>query len=51
MAKTPKIEKPEDVEVEPDAWDRFRSTVKSAARKPPARTKPKRQRNKDAPKK
>lgn len=27
MAKTPKKEKPEDIETEPDAWERFQKTM------------------------
>lgn len=38
MAKSPK-EKPKDIEVEPDAWDRFTKTVDKAA--PVKQPKPK----------
>mgnify|MGYP003637635153 FL=1 len=27
MAKTPKNEKPEDVETDPDSWERFQKTM------------------------
>tara|TARA_R100001143_G_scaffold47167_1_gene42345 strand:- start:2178 stop:2306 length:129 start_codon:yes stop_codon:yes gene_type:complete len=38
---TPKKEKPKDIEVEPDAWERFTKTVDKAA--PVKRPKPKKE--------
>jgi hypothetical protein len=45
MAKTPKKPKPEDIETEPDAWERFSNVVDVLAKTPPkpkkAKPKPK----------
>ena len=45
MAKPPKKPKPEDIETEPDAWERFKNMIGKIV--PPKRPKPK----KEAPEK